>query len=615
MPTIFRYSSLRNEGNIRLLRVLPGQPNDTIECELVETSIDSNPQELRYTAISYCWGDPTYSQPILINRQEHLTTKSAKEVIQHVRDLADSRLVWIDAVGINQADVTERNAQVRLMGKLYSKSEQTLVWLGSAYDESDLAMDFMVQLLKAIESFPDPTAIEAALLLKALNVEEGAPEWKALAQLFDRPWLRRVWVIQEVALSDTVRVACGSKVLPWDHFERVMPAVASGHLNFLWMNFLKGFQIPGTSNFLIMQDVRRRLQKRVTSMKLWQLLGVTYYTLASEDRDYVIGLMGLLRSNYMSEMDVGYDNSISEVYQRATQLALIEDGHLWTLCLAGTDGHQALTSLPSWVPDFSNRAKRKLRPFGFPELQYQCATQTSDNDLNLEGALADLPRQNIRFTGRTMSAIGALADSVSSLGHVFLNPHLDGTEGTHKTWCDWLYEAVNMANISGDDPAHLAKVDSLWRTLCGDRDYFRGEERAPQAFRECFAAFREIFMHPRFLGVKIPKEAHDEIAEDDSLPLPRVQAAYRYYRSCLEMAVDRRFYITENGRFGLAPATAKVGDEVCVILGANLPYLVRKAPTFRSDSPKYRIVGSCYIDGLMYGKARGTASFKELYFE
>ena len=94
-----------------------------------------------------------------------------------------------------------------------------------------------------------------------------------------------------------------------------------------------------------------------------------------------------------------------------------------------------------------------------------------------------------------------------------------------------------------------------------------------------------------------------------------MQAAYRYYRSCLEMSDDHRFYVTEDGRFGLAPATAGVGDEVCVILGANLPYLVRKVPDFDVDAPKYSIVGSCYIDGLMYGESLDIATLKDLRFE
>ena len=41
-----------------------------------------------------------------------------------------SRVVWIDAICINQTDIEERSQQVEMMGLIYSKAVRNLIWLG-----------------------------------------------------------------------------------------------------------------------------------------------------------------------------------------------------------------------------------------------------------------------------------------------------------------------------------------------------------------------------------------------------------------------------------------------------------------------------------------------------
>jgi len=41
-----------------------------------------------------------------------------------------ARMLWADAVGINQADVPEKNTRVRLMSRSYSQPTLVLIWPG-----------------------------------------------------------------------------------------------------------------------------------------------------------------------------------------------------------------------------------------------------------------------------------------------------------------------------------------------------------------------------------------------------------------------------------------------------------------------------------------------------
>jgi hypothetical protein len=42
--------------------------------------------------------------------------------------------------------------------------------------------------------------------------------------------------------------------------------------------------------------------------------------------------------------------------------------------------------------------------------------------------------------------------------------------------------------------------------------------------------------------------------------------------------------LTEKGRLGIANKDAKVGDMVCVLLGYNMPLIVRKAESQQKES-------------------------------
>jgi hypothetical protein len=58
----------------------------------------------------------------------------------------------------------------------------------------------------------------------------------------------------------------------------------------------------------------------------------------------------------------------------------------------------------------------------------------------------------------------------------------------------------------------------------------------------------------------------------------------------------RKFLRTGRGFMGLAPQLAEVGDEVWVLLGCNVPMLLRKRDDY------YILVGECFVYGIMQGE-------------
>ena len=131
----YNYTSLSSPRTIRLLHLFPGKVRSTIRCTLKGVSLDSNQ---KYEAISYCWGDPTLVSHVECDDGLIPITKSCAEVLQRFRHKNTIRVLWIDAICIDQSSKGEIDYQVLLMGELYEKARGTLIWLGAGTRDTDL---------------------------------------------------------------------------------------------------------------------------------------------------------------------------------------------------------------------------------------------------------------------------------------------------------------------------------------------------------------------------------------------------------------------------------------------------------------------------------------------
>mgnify|MGYP003623022304 CR=1 FL=1 len=48
---------------------------------------------------------------------------------------------------------------------------------------------------------------------------------------------------------------------------------------------------------------------------------------------------------------------------------------------------------------------------------------------------------------------------------------------------------------------------------------------------------------------------------------------------------------------GMYPNNMQQGDIIFALMGANVPFVLREA-----ENGRYRLVGECYIHGVMYGE-------------
>ena len=119
--------------DIRTFTLHSGDFQDEISCGL--SAVSSDDENLSYEAISYVWCDPAVTKPIICNDVVIQVTTNLESPLRHIRRKDEARVLWADAVWINQGDVSEKNHQVGFMKYVFEKCSKGLVWLGPADSE------------------------------------------------------------------------------------------------------------------------------------------------------------------------------------------------------------------------------------------------------------------------------------------------------------------------------------------------------------------------------------------------------------------------------------------------------------------------------------------------
>lgn len=110
-----------SERHIRLLTVTSHTSEEPLQCALLTVSLASSP---KYTALSYAWGDETNATTISINSERTTITTNLDIALRNLwLKEGEDVSVWADSICINQADDTEKESQVRMMGEIYTNGK------------------------------------------------------------------------------------------------------------------------------------------------------------------------------------------------------------------------------------------------------------------------------------------------------------------------------------------------------------------------------------------------------------------------------------------------------------------------------------------------------------
>jgi hypothetical protein len=134
---------------------------------------------LRYEALSYVWGDPSFKSPISMDKHYLKLRENPYSALMRLRYPNRARILWVDAICINQNDVKQQEQQIPFMAEIYGQAVNVVAWLGKVTDDSDEAF-------KAISLAKDTAYLHS---LSNDRITQGA-----ILALLQRPWFRRIWV-------------------------------------------------------------------------------------------------------------------------------------------------------------------------------------------------------------------------------------------------------------------------------------------------------------------------------------------------------------------------------------------------------------------------------------
>ncbi|KAK5651340.1 hypothetical protein OQA88_12573 [Cercophora sp. LCS_1] len=168
-------------------------------------------REMKYEALSWCWGTDPPDYAIKIDKDgvtyKKRVTKALALALKYLRLPDRERILWVDAICINQDDDNEKNHQVQMMSRIYTRADKVAVWLGEDTDESITAIDFIKNEIIKLHDFD-----------KICSDKKYSDKWRALMMLMQRDWFSRRWVVQEIALASKATIYCGPDEIPWTQF-------------------------------------------------------------------------------------------------------------------------------------------------------------------------------------------------------------------------------------------------------------------------------------------------------------------------------------------------------------------------------------------------------------
>ncbi|KAK4033346.1 heterokaryon incompatibility protein-domain-containing protein [Parachaetomium inaequale] len=310
------YPTRLKTGEIRLacFQAPPSSsPDDPVHLTLETYPLSNCPP---YETVSYCWagedGDDRRCCPVYVGPYWDviLHTRNCWKLLRFVRPARGVRLVWVDAVCIDQGCDDERAAQVAQMGRIYTLCTQVIVYLGP--DLAPLLPDGELRELRKWDW-------------------DGVKGARGVKKLLQKRYFSRLWVVQELILSPRVVIRIGDVDFQSD-------GATSGSL---WSAEAEG----------LAPWARHASRGAPLDLDFLQVMQLTLSSDCADPRDRIFGVMGII-SDESRRLEPDYSLSLLHVFVGLFAHLLIVKGMRRLLALAS--GVSGPASVPSWVPDWTS---------------------------------------------------------------------------------------------------------------------------------------------------------------------------------------------------------------------------------------------------------------------
>lgn len=402
-----------------------------------------------YETLSYVWGDQADRTPVQINNRTLMIGTNLRSALFNLRYEDRHRILWVDAICIDQGSIGERSQQVSIMGEIYRRARRVLIWLRDE-DEEDSPKVF--PMLEDLASGALDRAAKSSIVLERKGppcLEGGHEETEKILALHTIPnymieradiddpladkhrndfsimyliaseWWYRAWTLQEILLAKDAVIVVGQYNMSWWRF---CLGVNHGLSIGIWAPITMGVMIDGmllpyvSVQRLEERQIRRRAEGMKVAQELLEFLNSSRFRDATNPRDKIYSLLGLVGQEGVLAAQLNlitdYSLSVADVYKQATERLIRTSSTLDVLGSAGLiPDHVHDPELPFWVPDW-RYTKMVCMPLMHDALGRYRATHAT------KGTAADATAVNFAGEGRTLIVLGHEVTTITAVAPI-----------------------------------------------------------------------------------------------------------------------------------------------------------------------------------------------------
>ncbi|KAI1130286.1 heterokaryon incompatibility protein-domain-containing protein [Nemania abortiva] len=583
MAGLRAYPQLPNERSIRVIKLYGAVDLDEVICfDLISVSLDESPPPF-YEALSYTWGGQPLDQVVYANGEESFVTENAKAAMKKLRPSKPGKF---------------RNlSQVQMMLEVYARAQRVNIWLGEGNKSSTFISKWlrltglplspvMIVRQRFSTAYLWSTSYYRRLLLGSLAhccdffmicvmifigcgpllLFRVFPVFKDLkrrlragiADIASREYWERAWTVQEASVNPSCFVLCGpSEPLRIEAFILGYFLVGLFYIFYGIENIYLPYRLHLHSDSVYASNSMELNERALNSICTKK---------ATVEVDRIFALRAMFPHS-LGSLRVDYSQSARDVYTDAARF-------LRYACRGDrADG------FPSWVPAWNDPPNilEKLCRCAPAMLSEKSIISESDDRqvLRLKGLRVDTTTANV---SKMFPEVPPLEVPWSRSIDLVV---AEEAFAVFKAWVEETWDADGVVPKLSQFASLLAGIFNL--KADGVCEWF------PRIWDE-----NDFGTGQKWGYFLAPREVHD---------------ARIFTREFLQLVSGRLLFLAASGRVGMSTLAVHEGDEVVMLTGEQLPYLIRKCP---SQPGKYTLVAPCWISGAVNGEAWLSKSGGEL---
>lgn len=186
------------------------------------------------------------------------------------------------------------------MHEIYKAAQHVYVWLRTAYDSSDLTIDFLHYLT------PSASPSEPVTNSPVRSQSHSQDLSRLVCSLFDRPYWKRTWVIQEFLLARDATLLCGNKSVPYSKAESLVDQLDGDYV--FRRRYPQWFATPAVK----LIQARKAFMSYRVKPSLEHMVHHFLFTRSTFPKDKLIGLLRVSRST----VETGFNGEAGSIERR-----------------------------------------------------------------------------------------------------------------------------------------------------------------------------------------------------------------------------------------------------------------------------------------------------------